>query len=120
MLRLPKSQYEFRRGSTLYKLKSFYDAEAVVIEHAKGEGRNAGRTGALVCRMECGTRFRVGTGLSDREREDPPPIGTVISYRFQEISEDGYPRFPSYRGVAVDKVRAKDAVIRPRPGPSGD
>ncbi|KAN0060697.1 hypothetical protein ACQY0O_007355 [Thecaphora frezii] len=116
MLRRPGSRYEFKRGTTLYKLKSFYDAEAVVVGYADGEGRNANRIGALAVQMENGTVFRVGTGLSDAQRENPPPIGTVINYRFQEISEDGFPRFPSFRGVAWDKTRAKDAIVRPRVG----
>ncbi|PWZ00472.1 hypothetical protein BCV70DRAFT_199750 [Testicularia cyperi] len=113
MLRQPKSQYEGRRGNTLYKLKSWYDAEAVVIGYADGAGRHEGRTGSLVAKMACGTVFRVGTGMSDSMRENPPPLGSIISYRFFELSEDGYPRFPAFRGVAVDKSVPKDAVVRP-------
>jgi hypothetical protein len=115
MLRRPKSQYEGRRSTTLYKLKSWYDAEAEVIGYSAGEGRHEGRTGALVARMACGTVFRVGTGLSDAQRDHPPPIGSIISYRFFELSDDGYPRFPSFRGVAADKSKPNDAVVRPRP-----
>ncbi|PWN51490.1 hypothetical protein IE53DRAFT_378908 [Violaceomyces palustris] len=109
MLRESGSRYEFRRGNTLYKLKTFHDAEAVVVGYAPGEGRNSNRTGALICRMENGTLFRVGSGLSDSMRSNPPPKGMVINYRFQQLSEEGYPRFPSFRGVAWDKSVAKDA-----------
>jgi DNA ligase-1 len=52
--------------------------------------------------MPNGTRFSVGTGLSDEERESPPVIGSVVTYRYQELSEDGVPRFPSYVGVRTD------------------
>ncbi|KAJ1027261.1 hypothetical protein NDA18_003270 [Ustilago nuda] len=114
MLRQPRSKYEGQRGNTLYKLKSWYDAEAEVIGYADGSGRHEGRTGSLVARMACGTVFRVGTGMSDAQREDPPPIGSIINYRFFELSEDGYPRFPAFRGLARDKSRPKDAVVRPR------
>ncbi|ETS63010.1 hypothetical protein PaG_02782 [Moesziomyces aphidis] len=116
MLRQPGSKYEGRRGNTLFKLKSWYDAEAEVIGYANGTGRHEGRTGSLVARMECGTVFRVGTGLSDAQRDNPPPIGSIINYRFFELSEDGYPRFPAFRGIAWDKTRPKDAVLRPRAG----
>jgi len=44
----------------------------------------------------------VGTGFSDAERESPPPIGAIITYRFQELSDGGVPRFPSYVGVRHD------------------
>lgn len=114
MLRQPKSKYEGKRGNTLFKLKSWYDAEAEVIGYAEGTGKHEGRTGALVARMACGTVFRVGTGMSDAQREQPPPIGSIINYRFFELSEDGYPRFPAFRGIARDKTKPKDAVVRPR------
>jgi DNA ligase-1 len=52
--------------------------------------------------MPDGTRFSVGTGLSDKERDDPPPIGSIVTYRYQELSEAGVPRFPSYVGVRDD------------------
>lgn len=116
MLRKPQSKYEGRRGTTLYKLKSWYDAEAEVIGYADGTGRFQGHAGSLVARMECGTVFRVGTGMSDALRHNPPPLGTIINYRFFELSEDGYPRFPAFRGIARDKLHAKDAVVRPRAG----
>ncbi|EST07741.1 DNA ligase, ATP-dependent, central [Kalmanozyma brasiliensis GHG001] len=116
MLRQPGSKYEGKRGNTLFKLKNWYDAEAVVTGYAPGTGRHEGRTGSLVAQMACGTTFRVGTGMSDAQRDNPPPIGTIINYRFFELSEDGYPRFPAFRGIARDKSKPKDAVVRPRAG----
>lgn len=102
MLRKPNSKYEIGRSSTLLKVKSFHDAEAKVVGHAPGAGRHKGRLGALVVEMPDGTQFNVGTGYSDAEREDPPPIGAIITYRYQELSEGGVPRFPSYVGVRDD------------------
>ncbi len=49
-----------------------------------------------------GTPFAVGTGFSDAEREDPPPVGSIINFRYQELTEAGVPRFPSYVGVRHD------------------
>jgi DNA ligase-1 len=102
MLRKPGSHYESGRSSSLLKVKTFHDAEAVVVAHLPGAGRHKGRVGALECGLPDGTRFSVGTGLSDAERESPPPIGSVITFRYQELSTDGVPRFPSYVGVRAD------------------
>jgi DNA ligase 1 len=102
MLRRPGSKYEAGRSSSLLKVKSFRDAEAKVLQHLPGTGRHKGRLGALLVQMPDGTEFSVGTGFSDKEREDPPPIGAVITYRYQELSEAGVPRFPSYVGVRDD------------------
>ena len=55
--------------------------------------------------------FNVGTGLSDKLRRKPPKIGAIIVYRFQELTNDGVPRFPSFIGEAADKDEPKDAEV---------
>jgi len=64
--------------------------------------QHKGRVGALVVELANGTRFNIGTGLSDAERDAPPAIGAVITFRYQELSDDGVPRFPSYVGERID------------------
>jgi len=103
MLRQPGSRYEAGRSSTLLKVKTFHDAEAVVIDHLPGAGRHKGRLGALLVEMPDGTRFSVGTGLSDAERRHPPLPGTTIVYRYQELTDGGVPRFPSFVGIRADR-----------------
>jgi DNA ligase 1 len=102
MLRQPGSRYEVGRSCTLLKVKTFLDAEARVVKHLPGAGRHKGRLGALLVELGNGTQFSVGTGFSDAERERPPAIGTVITFRYQELSEAGVPRFPSYVSVRRD------------------
>jgi DNA ligase-1 len=102
MLRQPESAYERSRSRTLLKVKSFFDAEATVVGHTKGRGRHKGRCGALKVRAADGTEFKVGTGLSDAQRENPPEVGEIITYRYQELTKDGVPRFPSFVGVRID------------------
>jgi DNA ligase 1 len=116
MMRQPGSRYEVGRSWTLRKVKTFHDAEAKVIAYERGAGRHAGRLGSLQCQMPNGNVFNVGTGLSDDERNNPPPIGSVITYRYQELSNDGIPRFPSYVGVRHDVAwppPATDAASTP-------
>ena len=50
--------------------------------------------------------------MSDQDRDHPPAIGSIISYRFQELTPDGVPRFPSYVGLRIDMDGPKDAAIR--------
>jgi len=102
MLRRPGSKYEVGRSQSLLKVKTFHDAEARVIGHAPGTGKHKGRLGALVVELADGTKFNVGTGFSDAERESPPAIGAIITFRYQELSDDGVPRFPSWVGERVD------------------
>ncbi len=96
MLRQPQSRYVVGRSATLLKVKTFHDAEARVVGHIAGKGRHKGRLGALEVELANGTRFAVGTGFSDAERGNPPGIGSMIVFRYQELSEGGVPRFPSF------------------------
>jgi DNA ligase-1 len=96
MLRQPDSLYEFGRSATLLKVKTFHDAEAVVVGHQPGKGRHKGRLGALLVSLANGTQFAVGTGFSDAQRERPPAIGSMITFRYQELTDGGVPRFPSF------------------------
>jgi len=106
MLRMPASKYVAGRSSTLLKVKSFHDAEARVVGHVPGAGRHKGRLGALEVETAEGTRFSVGTGFSDAERSAPPPLGAVITFRYQELSTGGVPRFPSFVAVRTDVILA--------------
>jgi len=102
MLRQAGSRYESGRSATLLKVKSFHDAEARVLKYQEGAGRHKGRLGALLVELPNGKTFAVGTGFSDAERENPPPVGSLITFRYQELSEAGVPRFPSYVGMRSD------------------
>lgn len=143
MLRQPASRYVVGRSSTLLKVKTFYDAEARVIGHQAGAGRHKDRLGALQVVLPDGTEFSVGTGFSDAQRESPPAIGSTINFRYQELSDAGVPRFPSYVGVRKDEptgspaatpvapaktakaaapakpAAAKPAAVKAAPAPSG-
>jgi len=104
MLREPGSLYEPRRSSTLLKVKKFHDAEAKVVGHEKGTGRLSGVMGALICERN-GKRFKVGSGFTDAQRRKPPKIGSKITFRYQEMTERGVPRFPTF--VAIRDYEGK-------------
>ena len=106
MLRQPGSAYVAGRSSTLLKVKRFHDAEARVIGHEPGTGKHKGRLGALLVQMANGTRFAVGTGFTDKERESPVPIGATITFKYQELSDGGVPRFPSFLRIHGDARKA--------------
>jgi DNA ligase-1 len=103
MLRQPGSNYEPGRSSTLLKVKTFHDAEARVIGHQPGTGRHYGRLGALLVALPNGTEFAVGSGFTDAERELPPRVGTKITFRYQELTDGGVPRFPTFVRVRPDE-----------------
>lgn len=96
MLHRADALYETGRSDTLLKMKPWEDAEAVVIAHQPGKGRNAGRLGALRVRTTDGREFSLGTGFTDRMRREPPPVGAVVTYRYRDLTRSGLPRFASF------------------------
>jgi DNA ligase 1 len=99
MLHRADAGYSAGRGDDLLKLKPYLDREARVIAHLAGEGRHTGRLGALLVEDADGRRFRIGTGFSDAQRENPPVVGSTITYRYRGLTAKGLPRFPSYLRV---------------------
>lgn len=84
------------RSDALLKLKPYQDAEAKVIGHNAGNGKYAGMMGALEVELANGRQFKIGTGFSDFERANPPPIGAYITFRYQGLTSTGLPRFASF------------------------
>lgn len=96
MLHRADSHWHAGRSDALRKLKPWQDAEARVVGHLPGKGRLAGMLGALEVEMDDGRRFRIGTGLSDAQRRDPPPLGAQITFRYRGLTRHGLPRFASF------------------------
>jgi DNA ligase 1 len=84
------------RSPALLKLKPVSDAEGTVIAHVPGKGKHAGQLGALQIKTEDGQVFKLGTGLTDAQRQSPPPIGSTITYSYRDTTPSGKPRFASF------------------------
>lgn len=99
MLHRAHALYITGRSDSLLKLKPLYDAEATVIGQTPGRGKYKGKLGALVVETPEGVRFNLGTGLSDAERNQPPAIGSRITYTYRDKTPIGKPRFASFLRV---------------------
>ena len=96
MLNRADSLYHSGRSDDLLKLKPWQDAEATVVEILPGKGKFNGMMGSLLVTDESGRRFRIGTGFSNKERKNPPAVGTVITYKFTGTTKKGLPKFASF------------------------
>ena len=115
VVREPNAPYERKRSKNALKFKKFKDAECEVTAINKGSGKYANLAGSLTCKAlggkddkekagepKEGTIFKIGSGLSDKNRQDPPKIGSVITYKFQNLTTNGKPRFPIFLRVRED------------------
>jgi DNA ligase-1 len=84
------------RTDAILKYVPWLDDEARVIAHIEGKGKYAGMLGALLVETADGRRFRIGTGFTDAQRRTPPAPGTLLTYRYRELTAKGLPRFPSF------------------------
>lgn len=103
IVRKPEALYTAGRSPEILKVKNYSDAEATVLAHLPGKGRNEGRLGSLLVENKDGTQFRIGSGFNDTERETPPAIGTVITYKHYGTYQSGIPKFPSFLRVRQDQ-----------------
>jgi len=99
VVRDPNTPYINKRTSKALKVKTFQDAECEVIGYTKGKGKYKDVIGAIQCQLDDGTRFKIGIGLSDTLRSNPPKIGKMITFKYQKFTKYGKPRFPVFLRV---------------------
>ena len=99
VLHLASAAYRAGRSDVTMKLKPELDTEAVVVAQHPGQGRFTGQLGALEVRAPDGRQFLIGTGFSEAQRREPPAVGSVVTYRYRDLTATGLPRFASFLRV---------------------
>jgi DNA ligase-1 len=122
-----------KRSSDLMKVKTFQDAEFPIVgtyqlvRHEKivtdewvpgareksngqwskdGEGTPDEMIGGLVLSLPDGRTFECGTGYDNELRRElwkNSPVGKQATIKFQELTDDGIPRFPSFKCVREEE-----------------
>ena len=124
VIRKNEFPYEYGRSNNVLKLKLFQDSECKVVGYTQGKGKFSGKMGAIICEQSMMNkenqdnisntakssqkqtqnisdrtrtiRFKIGTGFTKTMRDNPPKIGTIITYKFQGFNANGLPRFPVF------------------------
>ncbi|WP_169753216.1 DNA ligase [Campylobacter mucosalis] len=97
VLREPNAPYEFKRSKNALKFKPFFDAECEVVSINKGSGKFKDVMGSVSCKdLKTAKTFKIGSGFSDFNRVNPPKIGQIITYKYQNLTAKGLPRFPTF------------------------
>lgn len=103
MLQKTNAKFAEGRSGNLLKFKPYMDAEALVLSHLEGKGKYRNKVGALrvLYKSTSGKtiKFKIGSGLSDNDRANPPPIGSVITFKYHGFTKRGVPRFASFMRV---------------------
>jgi len=104
VVRDPNAPYVRKRSSTILKVKTFKDDECKIVGYTEGKGRYKEEVGAIICMLKDKTRFKIGSGLTKDFRKNPPPIGTIVTFKYKELTtKNRKPRFPIFMRVRVGK-----------------
>ncbi len=95
-----------KRSANLQKVKTFFDAEYKIVGYEQAVGNDVG-TVIWVCRAEtpgAASTFKVRpTGTREQRRvwftHGDSYIGKMLTVKYQELTDDGIPRFPV--GISV-------------------
>lgn len=87
------------RVAEFMKRKPFQDIEATVVEYfttaAAKEKNGDGYISSIVCKMaDSKGTFKVAV-----KTMTPPAIGALVTIKYQNLTADGKPRFPSFKGI---------------------
>jgi DNA ligase 1 len=102
MLQRRNALYRIGRSNDQLKYKRFQDAEATVTGYLPGNGKYEGMVGALRVENDAGQEFHLGSGLSDAQRRDPPPLGSRVTYRYNGLTASKLPRFARFLRIRSD------------------
>lgn len=104
--------YECKRTSGLLKLKEFHTADLLCKRVEEGQGKNAGKLGAIVLQYK-DYEVSCGSGFTDDDREyywnnQDKIVGSIVevSYFEQTKNQNGTEslRFPVFVGIRTDKT----------------
>ncbi|MBO1923045.1 DNA ligase [Thiomicrorhabdus sp. 6S3-12] len=122
-------EYQTGRLESVVKVKPYSDAECIVVGYRPGKGRLQGKVGSLSCALlnhqksrlfpelpvSSQTIIYLGSGLSDRERMDPPEVGAMVTFKYSGLTRHGLPRFAVYirQRFSAQEVRSLNLESQP-------
>jgi DNA ligase-1 len=115
MINILDAEYEFKRTNNLLKVKKMQTMDLEIIGFEEGEGRLAGKLGAVLVRYKNGNIVKVGSGFSDDLRvtiwnNQLDYLGNICEIQYFEETtnaEGGESlRFPIFKDFRPDKLVA--------------
>lgn len=96
VVRNPNSLYATGRLSSALKVKQYSDTECVVLKVLPGKGKYLGKMGSVLCQTQEGKQLKIGSGFKDKDRANPPAIGSKITFKYYGLTKKGKYKYPVY------------------------
>lgn len=92
MLKNPNSLYEEGLSNSLLKVKKFDDMEGIVIGH----NYTKEILKSLIVELPNKIIFNLGNGFSQSQRKNPPTLGSIVTFKYYGLTNNGKPKFASF------------------------
>lgn len=99
VIRKADENYINKRTNKALKYKGYIDDECEVIALHKGKGKYKNLLGSFTCKLKNGIIFKIGSGLSDKNRHNLLKIGQIVTFKYQNLTKNGKPRFAVFLHV---------------------
>jgi DNA ligase 1 len=92
MLKNPNALYEKGLSNSLLKVKKFEDMEGKVIAYNYKKEKFK----SLVVQLPNQVTFNLGNGFTQEERQTPPVVGSLVTFKYYGLTKNGKPKFASF------------------------
>ena len=79
VVRNPSTLYQTGRLSSALKVKQYLDTECTILEILPGKGKYQNMMGSVLCQTDSGKKLKIGSDFKDKDRANPPAIGSKIT-----------------------------------------
>jgi DNA ligase-1 len=99
MYRHPSKGYEYKRSTSLLKIKTMLDDEFEIVGVVEGNGKLRGKAGSFILQTWDGQEFKAKLkgeldALEEYFVNFPEYKGKMLTVQYQNLTPDGIPRFP--------------------------
>lgn len=96
IIKNPEKEYFKGRSDEVLKVKKFFDMEGIVIGH---NFNKKNKFKSLIIKLENNIIFNLGGGFSNLQREKPPKIGEIVTFKYYGLTKNKKPKFASFLKV---------------------
>lgn len=102
VVREKDAPYYTGRNKKAMKLKLYEDRECKITSYVQGKGKFENLVGSIIC-LDGDVEFKIGSGMSEDFRKNPPKVGTIITYKYFGLNKNKLPKFPVFLRIRSDE-----------------
>ncbi|MBD3841720.1 MAG: DNA ligase [Campylobacterales bacterium] len=90
----PSKPYHTGRSDFVLKVKKSFDMEGTITGY--NYQSNGHTIKSFQIQLENGVQFNLGNGLDQNMKKSPPPLGSVVTFKYYGFTKNGKPKFANF------------------------